>query len=76
MEWCHPQTRMRPRRPWGLRTAELSPLSWAPRGPSGEVSYAKEKEASPSLGAANGGDVAAFLGSRVAKRGGVIRRPE
>eukprot|EP00959_Pyramimonas_sp_CCMP1952_P317416 6643206-Pyramimonas_sp.AAC.1 len=25
---------MRPRRPWGLRTAELSSPSWAPGGPA------------------------------------------
>ena len=27
-QWCHTQTRMRPRRPRGLRTAKLSPVSW------------------------------------------------
>ena len=27
-QWCHTQIRMRPRRPWGLRTAKLSPVSW------------------------------------------------
>ena len=27
-QWCHTQTRMRPSRRWGLRTVQLSPISW------------------------------------------------
>ena len=27
-ECCHTQIGMRPRRPWGLRTAKLSPVPW------------------------------------------------
>ena len=36
--------------PWGLRSAKLSQLSWAPGRPSGVVSYADDHETSPSLG--------------------------
>eukprot|EP00959_Pyramimonas_sp_CCMP1952_P142024 2973086-Pyramimonas_sp.AAC.1 len=29
-EWCPTAIKMRPRSSWELRTAQLSPLSWAP----------------------------------------------
>ena len=60
-QWCHTQIRMRPRRPWGLRTARLSPCSWAPGRPSGVMPYANQNEASPSLGLANCQAVATFV---------------
>ena len=41
---------MRPRRPWRLRIAKLSPLSRAPGRPSGVVSYAYHYDSSPSPG--------------------------
>ena len=66
-------SRMRPRRPWGLRTAKLSPVSWAPGRPGGVVSYAHENEASPSLGAANCEADATF---GTPGRSGGTRRPE
>ena len=72
-QWCHTQIRMRPRRPWGLRTAKLSPLSRAPGRPSGLLPHADHNEASPSLGAANCETVATFVGSWGAQRNGVIR---
>ena len=53
--------KMKARRPWGLRTAKLSPLSGAPGRPSGAVSYAYLNEALPSLGAANCETVAPFV---------------
>ena len=56
------QNRMRPRRPWGLRTAEMWLLSWAPGKPSGVTSYANSNEASPSLRAANCETVATLVG--------------
>ena len=71
-----PQSRMKPRRPWGPRTAKLSPLSWAPGGPSGMVSYADQSEASPSLRGANCEIAATFAGPWEAQRSGVICRPE
>ena len=74
-EWCHTQARMKPRRPWGLRIAKLSPSGLLGR-PSGMVSYAVQNEASPSLRAANGESATTFAGSWEAQRGGVIRRPE
>ena len=54
---------MRPRRPWGLRAEILPPLSWASGGPSGVTISADQNETSPSLGAANSGTVATFVGS-------------
>ena len=57
---------MRPRRPWGLRAEILPPLSWASGGPSGVTISADQNETSPSLGAANSGTVATFVGSWVA----------
>ena len=74
-EWCHTQARMRPRRPWGLRIAKLSPLSLASGGPGGTVSYANQNEASPSLSVANCETAATFAGSWEVQRGGVICRP-
>ena len=73
---CHTQTTMKLRRPWGLRTAKLSPRSWAPGGPSGMVSYADQSEASPSLRGANCEIAATFAGPWEAQRSGVICRPE
>eukprot|EP00959_Pyramimonas_sp_CCMP1952_P422035 8841016-Pyramimonas_sp.AAC.1 len=52
---------MRPRRPWGLRTARLLPRSWVPGRPSGVMPYADQNEASPSLGAAKCQAVAMFM---------------
>ena len=62
-EWCHTQNIVRPRRPWGLRIAKLSPLSGAPGRPSGMTLYADQNVASPPLGAANSETVATFGGS-------------
>ena len=59
---CHADPVETSRRLWGLRSAQLSPLSWAPGRPSGVVSYADQNEASPSLGAANCETVATFVG--------------
>ena len=53
--------RMRPCRPCGLRTAKLSPLAWAPGGPSGMTSYADQNETAPPLGHANCETVATFV---------------
>ena len=41
------------RLPGGVRTAQLSPRSWAHGRPSGVVPYADQNEASPPLRAAN-----------------------
>ena len=51
-EGCLTETTVRPRRPWGggLRSATLSPRSWAPGRSSGGVSYADHFETSPSPG--------------------------
>ena len=73
---CHTQTTMKLRRPWGLRTAKLSPRSWAPGGPSGMVSYADQSEASPSLRGANCEIAETFAGPWEVQRSGVICRPE
>ena len=54
---------MKPRRPWGLPIAKLSPLSWAPGEPSGLLQHTEHNEASPSLGAANCETVATVVGS-------------
>ena len=62
---CHTHT-MKPRRPWGLRIAKLLPLSWAPGGTNGMVSYADQSEASSSLRVAN---------SEIAERSRALRRP-
>ena len=75
-EWCHTQNAMRPRRPWGLRNAKLSPLSSSPGRPSVVVSCADQYEALPRLGAANSKTVATFGGSWEAQRDGVIHGPE
>ena len=76
MERCHTRIRMRPRRPWGLRTAKLPPRSWAPGRSNGAVSYANQNEASPSLGAANCETVGAFGGSREAQQSGATSRSD
>ena len=55
---------MRPRRPWGLRNAKLSPLSLASGWLGGVTISADQNETSPSLVAANSGTVATFVGSR------------
>ena len=67
------QIRVRRRRPWGLRAAKLPPLSGAPGRPGEVALYTSQKEASPSLGAANCETDAAFW---EAQRSGVIRKPE
>ena len=72
-QWCHTQVRMKPRRPWGLRTTKLSPVSLAPGRSSGLLPHADQNEASPSLGAANCEAVATFMGSWGAPRNSVIR---
>ena len=71
--WCHKQTRKRPPRPWGLRTAKLSLVSVAPGRPSRVVPHADQNEASPSPGAANCETVATFVGPRWVQRSGAIR---
>jgi hypothetical protein len=53
MRWRQTQTRRWPRRPWGARTAKLSPLSWAPGRLSGLLPHVDHNEASPSPRAAN-----------------------
>ena len=47
-EWCHTQIRIQPRRPWGLRTAKLSPISVASGRPNGVGPHADQNEASPA----------------------------
>ena len=59
----YPQTRMWPPRPWGARTAKLTPLSGAPGRPNAAAADANQKEASPALEAANCETVATFVGS-------------
>ena len=54
--------RMRPPRPWGLRTAKLSPLSLASGWPSGVTSYADQNETSQALGPASSDTAVIFLG--------------
>ena len=66
---------MKPRRPWGLRTAKMWPPSFAFGLPSGVMSYADQKEASASL-AANCQAVTTFVGSWEARRSGVTRKSE
>ena len=75
-EWCHTRARMRPRRPWGPRTVKLTPLSGARGRPNAVASDANQKEASPSLGAANCQTVVTFGSSWEAQRSGVTRRPQ
>ena len=74
-EGPHTQIRMKPRRPWGLRTAKMWPPSFAFGLPSGVMSYADQKEASASL-AANCQAVTTFVGSWEARRSGVTRNSE
>ena len=76
MERCHTRIRMRPRRPWGLRTARLSPRSWAPGKPKGAGLDADQNEASPALGAANCKTVDTFACFRGAHWRAVLRRSE
>ena len=75
-EWCHTQIRMRPRRPWGPRTAKPSPRSWAPGGSSGVVPYAYRHEASPPLGAAKCEGVASWGGLLEAQRSGATPKSD
>ena len=75
-QWCHTQIRMRPRRPWGLRNAKLSPRSWAYRRPSGVTLYADQNEASPSLRVANCETDITFVGSWEVQRSDTTRTSE
>ena len=62
---------MRLRRPWGLRTAQLSPVSVAPGRLNGEVPHADQNEASTALRAANSETVATFVGPGKPKGAGL-----
>ena len=53
---------MSSRRPWGLRSSTLPPLSWTSGGLSGVTIYADQNETSSSLGAANCETVVTFVG--------------
>ena len=72
-QWCHTQIRMRPRRPWGLRTAKLSPVSWL-GGPADCCHTQTTMKPRRPWGLRI--TVANFVGSWGAQRSGVIRRPE
>ena len=66
--WRDPLIRMRPRRPWGLRNAKLSPPSLASGGPSRDLAAPWE--------AASCATVATFGCSWEVQRSGVIRKSE